>query len=320
MSQDVHASSNNSSQSESIKIVGELFQRIIGPFAATNVGPLLQEPDNIEERVKLLLDTFQANPTLINPFRTMIKSINKQETEVTLEEQIRFYTTHHTRSWLMVNLFNSVLNLKELHLDSETGRLPGKPQDLLKYSHQAQTAFGEESRYKDLVFAAGLMFDFIFYLQRTPMLDLGQSKFDEPINQAFTKSVEQGKLITKLSRHKSKLALEKFTPLTAFMRQLSQITLVVLRPHLAPEFYKKLAATKHTEVIRVALEMKTFNVHTGMIGAYLAQSLPIFESLGEGMSVWAAPYLTWLSGKRDVHDLAGMGELGVELNERVKNF
>jgi hypothetical protein len=307
-----------SSQSGAIGIVSELFQRIIGPFAATNVGPLLAEPDNIEERVQLLVETFEANPTLIAPFRTLIKSINKHEVEPTLEEQIRFYQTKHTRTWLIVNLFNQVLNLKELHLDEATGRLPGKPQDLLKYANLAQVAFGEESRYKDLVFAAGLMFDFIFYLQRTTLLDMGQTKFDEPINQAFTKAVEQGKLITKLSRHKSKLALEKLTPITAFMRQLSQISLMVLRPGQAPDFYKKLATLKHTEALRLAFEMKTFGVNTAIIGAYMGQSLKIFESLGEGMSVWTAPYLTWMSGKKDVHDLAGMGQLGVELNERVK--
>jgi hypothetical protein len=308
----------NSSPNPSLAIVGDLFQRIIGPFAATNVSLLLHEPDNIEERIKLLLDTFHANPNLIAPFRTLIKSINKQETEVTLEEQIRFYQTKHTRAWLIVNLFNQVLNLKELKLDETTGRLPGKPNDLLKYAHQAQLAFGEESRYKDPLFAVGLIFDFILYLQRTPMLDLGQTKFDEPINQAFTKSVEQAKIITKLSRHKSKLALEKLTPLTAFLRQLSQVSLMVLRPTQAPDFYKKLATLKHTEIIRLSLEMKTFGVHTGIIAAYLGQSLPIFEALGEAMSVWSAPYLSWLNSRKDVHDLAGMGELGVAMNEFVK--
>jgi len=314
------ASASNSSPeaNPALALIGDLFQKIIGPFAATSVSNLLEEPGNIEERVQLLLDTFNRHPNLIPPFQKLIKSINAQETETPLEEQIRFYQTKHTRNWLIVNLFNQVLNVKELKLDESSGRLPGKPQDLLKYSHQAQVAFGEESRYKDLAFAAGLMFDFIFYLQRTPLLDLGQTKFDEPINQAFTKSIEQGKTIIKLSRHKSKLTLEKLTPVTAFLRQLSQISLMVLRPAQAPEFYKKLATLKHTEMIRVAFEMKTFGVHTGIIGAYLGQSLSLFDPVGEAMSVWAAPYLTWISGHKDVHDLSGIGELGVELTERLK--
>lgn len=306
------------SQDNGLRIVADLFQRIIGPFAATNVGALLHEPDNIEERVKLLQDTFDANPSLIVPFKTLIKSLHAQEGEVPLDEQIRFYNTKQTRAWLIVNLLNQVLNLKELKLDDATGRLPGKPQDLLKYAHQAQIALGEESRYKDLAFAAGIMFDFIFYLQRTTFLEMGQTKFDEPINQAFTKACDQAKLMTKLSRHKSKLSLEKFVPITAYLRQLSQVAMMVLRPAVAPDFYKKLATLKHTEGMRLAFEMKTFGVNTGMLSAYFGQSLPLFDGLGEAMSVWTAPQMSWISGRKDIHDLAGMGQLGVEINERLK--
>jgi hypothetical protein len=87
---------------------------------------------------------------------------------------------------------NSVLKLKELQMDDATGKLPGKAAELLKYSGEARTQFGEDSRYKDLMFAVGLIFDFIFYLQKTPFLNLGGAKFDETINQAFARAVEQG--------------------------------------------------------------------------------------------------------------------------------
>ena len=304
--------------SSPIEIIDDLFQKIIGPFAATQVGPLLHEPDNIDERVQLLVDTFNKNPSLINPFRTLIKSLHTQEGEVPFEEQIRFYTTKHTRYWVIVNLFNQVLNLKELHLDEATGRLPGAPDTLLKYAHQAIVTFGEESRYKDLAFAVGLYFDFLFYLQRTPFLEVGTLKYDEPINQAFVKANDQGKIIVKLSKFKSKLTLEKLAPITPYVRQLAQLCLTLLRPAPATEFYKKLGAMKTNEPLKLALEMQAFGVHTGIISAYLAQSIQHSDALGEAMSVWGFPYLSWISGRRDVHDLAGMGELGVSIGERLK--
>ena len=301
-----------------LSLLEDLFKQIIGPFAATHVSTLLHEPDNMEERVQLLENTFNEFPQLIAPFKSLIKSLHAQEAEVTLQEQIRFYTTKHTRHWLIVNLMNQVLNLKELKLDEATGRLPGKPEDLIKYAAKSQEAFGEDGRYKDLVFAGGLMFDFLFYLQKTNLVNLGQNKFDEPINQTFLKALEQGQLIVKLSRYKSKLTLEKLSPLTAYLRQLSQACLYLLRPNAAPDFYKTLSSSKHTESYRVALEMKTFGVHTGMISAYLAQSVPSFEQLGQAMSVWGFPYMSWVSGQKEVHDLSGMGLLGVSINERVK--
>ena len=267
-------------------LIEDLFKQIIGPFAATHLEPLMIEPDNSEDRVRLLADTFDQYPFLNVGFNALIKSIKAQEAEAAIEEKIRFYNTRHTRNWLIVNLINQVLKIKELKLDDATGRLPAKPHDLLKFANQAQLAFGEDGRYKDLAFAGGLMFDFMFFLQRTSFVNMNGVKFDEPINQAFTRAVEQGKLILSLSKHKAKLTEEKYTFLTAFMRQLAQVSLYILKPNEAPEFYKKLATIKHTETIRLAMEMKTFGVNTTILATYLAQSMPIFHGLGEAMSVW----------------------------------
>ena len=302
----------------SLSLLEDLFRQIIGPFVATQISALMVEPDNIDERVILLAETFARFPHFIPPFHALVKSMHADQSGTSIEEQIRFYNTKHTRNWLIVNLFNQVLNIKELKLDESNGRLPGKPADLLKYANQSRVVFGEESRYKDLVYAGGLLYDFMFYVQRSSFVNLGQSKFDEPINQAFTDSVEQSKIILKLAKNKSKLTLEKFTPLTAYLRNLAPIAISILRPNSAPDFYKKLATLKHTESVRLAMEMGTFGVHTGMISAYLAQSLSLFEELGEAMSVWGFPFLSWVSGSREIHDLSGLGLLGVTLNERLK--
>ncbi len=302
----------------SLSLLEDLFKQLIGPFVATQITPLMVEPDNIDDRVLLLAETFNRFPQFITPFRALVKSMHADQSGTTIEEQIRFYNTKHTRNWLIINLFNQVLNIKELKLDESNGRLPGKPADLLKYANQSRLIFGEESRYKDLAFAGGLLYDFFFYVQRSSFVNLGQSKFDEPINQAFTESLEQSKIILGLARKKSKLTLEKFTPLTAYLRNLSPIAMSLLRPNTAPDFYKKINALKNTETSHLALEMKQFGVHSGIISAYLGQSLPLFEDVGEAMSVWGFPYLSWVSGSREIHDLSAMGLLGVTLHERLK--
>jgi hypothetical protein len=247
----------------------------------------------------------------------LIKALNPQDIEVPLEEHIRFYTTRATQLWMIVNLMNQLLKIKELQMDEATGKLPGKANELLKFSNEARTLFGEESRYKDLVFAGGLIFDFLIYLSKTPMLNLGGAKFDEPISQAFTRAVEQGLMTLKVSRYKKKLSLERLTPAAAFVRQLSQIIICLLRPSEGPEFYKKLSTLKYTEPVRLALETQKFGVHHGVISTFVAQMIPEFTPLDEAMSVWGAPYLSWMSGLRDVHDLSGMAMLGAALKERV---
>ena len=301
-----------------LSILEDLFQQIIGPFAATQVTPLLFEPDNVEDRVSNLMNVFNQHPQLIPPFQTLIKSLNPQDLAVPLEENIRFYTTSATRLWLIINLLNQVLKIKELKMDDATGKLPGKTHDLLKFACEARTQFGEESRYKDYTFSVGLLFDFFFYLQKSSLLNLGGAKFDEPINQAFARAVEQGQVILKLSKYKKKLSQDKLAPITCFIRQLAQVSIYLLKPGVGVEFYKKLSTLKHTEPVRLALEMNTFGVHTGILSTYITQMIPAFTPLEKAMSVWGAPYLSWMSGQRDVHDLSAMGILGMSLKERLK--
>jgi hypothetical protein len=298
-------------------LLEELFQKIIGPLAATGVSPLLFEPDNVEDRVSHLLNLFNRHPQFIPPFQALIKSLNPQDREVPLEEHIRFYTTNATRLWLMLCLMNQILKLKEIELDFTTGKLPGKPHELLKFSNEARNLFGEESRYKDQVFAAGFLFDYLLYLHRSPILSSGQ-KLDEPISQAFSRAVEQGLLCLKLSKFKKKLTLDRQVPVTCFLRQLSQVTLLLLKGAEAIEFYKKLSSLKHTEPVRLALEKKTFGVHTGILSTFLAQLVPAFDPLDRAMSVWGWPSLISSTGDRDLYDLCAMGMLGTALKEQVK--
>ncbi len=302
--------------------VNALFEKIIGPFSATLISGLLVEPDNIEERVGTLVYEFNAHPHLLYPFRKFISSLQNKDVVASLEEQIRFFQTKQTRNYLFVNLLNDVLQIKELKLDLETGRLPGKPKDLLQFSTIARVEFGEESRYKDLMCAVGLLFDFVFYLQKTPILNLNGAKFDDFIKASFVKGIEQGKLIIRLSRHKSNLTNEKHAPVTAMLRQLSHVIFCLLYPNIGPEFYKKLSTMKYNEPLKLALEMKEFGVHSGMLASYIAESFSIFDPLGEVMSVWGMPHLAHQTQNIAIHDLAALAELGVILKEnfRVTDF
>ena len=298
-------------------LIDDLYKQVIGPFAAAGLTTLLFEPDNVEDRVTHLVKVFGLHPHLIPPFQALIKALNPQDIEVPLEEHIRFYTTRATQGWLLVNLMNQVLKIKELQMDFTTGKLPGKANELLKYSNEARNTFGEEGRHKDLVFAGGLLFDFAFYLHKSPLMNLGGAKFDEPINQAYQRALEQGLLVLRLSRYKKKLTHERLTPITVFVRQYAQLCICLLRPSEGPEFYKKLSTLKLTEQVRLSLESGKFGVHVGTLSTFIAQMIPEFSPLDEAMSLWGAPYLAWQGDLRDLHDLCGMGMLAAALKERL---
>ncbi len=303
------------------KLIEDLLQKIVGPIGAAPISKILFEPDNIEDRVTLLLEMFELHPEFKAPFERLIKSLQggQQDVRVPLEEQIRFFSTKHTRYWLLVNLVNRVLRLRELKMDYRTGRLPSRAHDILKYAHKAREAYGESSRYKDVVFAAGLMFDFLFYLQRTPFLDLGEIRYDDYLHQCFLRAVDQGKRIMGLCKYKNELELEFLTPVTAFLRQLAHVSLIMLKAPESLEFYKKLEVSQTSEPLIAAMEMQRYQVHTGMIASFLAQTFPIFGKLPEIMSFWGFPYVCNIRSKMNIHDVACMGMLGIAISEKGVN-
>ena len=318
MSSEAAPVAHNVVNSAAYDTVNALFTKIIGPFSATMASSLFIEPASSEERVNILIQSFNTHPDLLAPFRKLIASLQRKDTLASVEEQIRFFQTTQTRNYLFVNLLNDVLKIKELRLDKSSGRLPGKPQDLLKFSHTARVEFGEESRYKDLVCTVGLLFDFVLYLQKTPIVSLNGQKFDDFIQTSFKKGLIEAKFITRLCRHKPKLIHEKHAPVAALLRQLSHVIFCLLYPTIGPDFYKALYKIRYTEPLKQALEMKTFGIHSGMMASYIAQSFPIFDPLGEVMSVWGMPHVAHYTQNSVIHDLAGIAELGVILNETFK--
>ncbi len=301
-----------------LETVSALFKKMIGPFSATGIIPFLVEPDNIEERVHQLVQFLNANPSLINPFRKLVASMQNKESPAALEEQIRFFNTNQTRNYLFTIQLHEVLQAKEIKLDLESGRLPGKPTELLNFANTARSEFGEDSLYKNLMFAVGLYFDFLFYLQKTEMLNLNGVKFDELIQNNFKKGIDQAKVIARISRHKNKMPNDIHAPIAALLRQLSHTALCLLYPVKGVEFYKNLETIRYTEPLKLALEIKEFGIHSGMVASYLAQSIPLFDPLGEVMSVIGMPHVAHYTKNPVISELASMCELGILLKESFK--
>ncbi len=296
----------------------DLFTKIIGPFSASLVIPLLDEPDNIEERVGTLVLQFNAHPQIILPFRKLIGSIQNKEPMAVLEEQIRFFTTAQTRNYMIICLMNEVLQLRDLQVDLNSGRLPGRANDLLKYANLARQKFGEESRYKNLMFAVGLLFDWCFYLQKSNLLNLHGMKFDEMIEECFNHGVEQGKLVTRLSRHKDNLTFEKHAPVIPLFRQLSHVVISMLYPNLGPGFYKNLSSIKYTEPLKLALEQNEFGIHSGTVASMISQSFSIFHPIGEAFQYLGMAHLAHYHQDEPMLDLIGIAELAILLKENFK--
>jgi hypothetical protein len=297
-------------------ILARFFENYLLPLKRSKIEPLLKESDLLEERVGILQNTFSGRGDWINAFTTLIKSMHAFENTPALEEQIRFFTAKHTRNWLIVNLMHDVLRLKETQLDLATGRLPSRAHDIVQNAYLAMNALGEESRYKNYLFATGLMFDFVLLASKSPHFNPSGAKFDELVKTSYAKGIEQAKKAVLLSKHKERLSLEKFVPILPLLRQASMCIFAFIEPKWL-DLNKKCEAAKVSETVRCALEQDHFGLHTGTIMTFIAQSFSVFENLAESASNWPYVYISWQDGRKDHHDAAAMAALTVALGERL---
>jgi hypothetical protein len=90
----------------------------------------------------------------------VVSSMRESEEIAPLEESIRLYGIQNTISFLVTYKLSEVYkNCKPFTKDLKTHRLLLAPSQILKFSHSARIAIGEDGRYRDSSFAAGLLFD-----------------------------------------------------------------------------------------------------------------------------------------------------------------
>lgn len=297
-------------------LLTKFLETFLLPLKRSKVEPLLKESDLLEERVGILQNTFSGRGDWINAFTALIKSMHAFENTPALEEQIRFFTAKHTRNWLIVNLLNDVLRLKETQVDLTTGRLPSRAHDIIQNAYLSMNALGEESRYKNYLFATGLIFDFVLLASKSPQLNPSGTKFDEFVKTSYAKGIEQSKKAVVLSKHKERLSLERFVPILPLLRQASMCVFAFIEPKWL-DLNKKCEAAKTPETLRCALERDHFGIHTGTIMTMIAQSFTVFETMAESASNWPFVYISWQDGRKDHHDAAAMAALTVALGERL---
>ena len=287
----------------------KFLQKIIAPIGFCNLEPLLLEPEIFDARSAALKTEFESDPDWQEPFRKMVKSARQGAEDYSLTEAIRLFGNRQTRLWLMSARLGRGLKLKELTVDPETGRALMDGNTALKFAIAAQGKFGEDSRYKDVTFAAGFLFDYLFHLHHSSWLDMGGKKIDDFMNNTFNQCIDSGLASVAMCRHVKKVSLEKWVPAYVLVWHAGRVCMALIVPGYL-DFLKKMEKENVAPPIVAWKEKELFGVTSMFFGQLLGSIHPVFDRLGSAVLLQGHQYSSWVSGQKDTHDLSAIGSLG----------
>lgn len=299
-------------EAKPVPLLQQFLANVIAPFVLCDLGELVSEPEIFEARAEVLRKEFDKHPDWQEPFRKLVKSSRQSQDDYSLQEALRIFGNRSARLWLLASKMGKSLKLKEITPDLETGRLPLDVNQSLKYAISAQAKFGEDSRYKDVTFAAGLILDFLTHLHHSSWVNMGGKKYDEFINTSFNHCVEAGALGIEICRFQKKATLEKWVPAYPLLWFAGRLCMMILFPGYM-DFVKKADKENIPPPVLAWREKEVFGVPAAAFSQLLAELHPVFDKLGDALVLHGHPYCAWVSKHKDIHDLAAISSLALWL-------
>jgi hypothetical protein len=197
-----------------------------------------------------------------------------------IEENVRLFGIQNAANFVIVHkLARQLPTAKALARDPRTGRMLQGPVQILAHAFQAREAFGEDGRYRDSAFAAGLVFDILQLLIAVESAPTSQRKLSEFVLARFQRGVHVGVTAVRLARAKNDLKLERHLAAAALLREAGKgVMALMFNDYVAfAELHEKNATPA---AIRILVERDRFGGGHPAISRALALTFEVIDGSG----------------------------------------
>ena len=281
--------------------------RLLGITVSAGLDDLLSETESSDLKLKIVVRELVARPDFGEIFNAVVASLrkDKKEEKTPIEESVRLFGIQNAVSFVLAYKISEKISCKALSKDSKTGRLLLPPQQILKHAHEARSRFGEEGRYRDSAFAAGLVFDMISLLIAADSLPSAQKKLVEFADLRFARGIKTAGTAVKLARSKKALKLERHLVAAAMLREAAKAAMAYLYSDY-PE-YLKLCEANHVPLsIRNLGEQERYGGTYQAISKILSWTFEILSESGTALTRCDTPFMFHDEKKHNEHDLAAI--------------
>ena len=242
--------------------LGLFFARYIDLVLKAKVDLLLAETEGSDQKAVIVLNEFADQPAFREFFDAQIKSSKQEEGVIMpLAEKIRLAGINNSASFLIAYKIADHIQCKLTGKDPKTNRLVLPPEQILKFAYRARATIGDDGRYKDSAFAAGLVYDLLSLIILTDLSMALQSKLLNYLELRFTRGIELTLMAVQVARTKKKLGLEKLLAWTCLTREASKVAMAIYYPEY-------IDFTKITEKHKLPVSVRTLADEVKFGGSY----------------------------------------------------
>jgi hypothetical protein len=287
--------------------------RFLGIAVPAGLDDLIAETESSDVKLKTVVQEFAARKDLCDIFVPMVSATRNREEAIPLEECIRIFGIQNSAVSLIAYKIADHLQCKALARDPKTGRLLAPPHQILRFAFKARQAVGEDSRYSDSAFSAGLVFDLLALVIATDCGPTEIKRLTDFLEARFTRGLSTAMVAMRLARVKTHLALAKHIVSAPLLREAAKAAMAMIHPEY-PDFVKAVDRSHAPLAARNLAEQAKFGGNYQSISQVLSWTFEILSGSGEALIYIDSPYLLLESRKNNEFDLAAICYLAAYLD------
>ncbi len=241
--------------------------------------------DDNERQLKYYAETAQRYE---HEIVQLVRTLRRSEEKLDLIQSLRLYGAENARNLLVALQLTDAAKIKVFTFNPKTNLPTEDVRKLIGYAIRSVEHFGEGSRYHEIAFNCGIVFDLlalqaqIIEDRKRPLLKLIDTLFMETMRKA-----DQG---FQLGKSISNLVLEKHVITTLMLAEAGKIAMALYFPDYL-EMHLDLEKRALKPILRHIAEENRYGISHNLVGALICQVAPALEEAHKAVLFGGYPFM-----------------------------
>lgn len=228
----------------------------------------IENIDVLETRVKFYEERLLPYREYFLP---MVKSLAKSQEALEYTQAIRLYGVNNAKNLLVAFTLAETLKSEALKWNEKTNLPTMDPKNYIQYAVKTLNAFGEDSRYAQVAFNAGLVFDFLFYSNEVSTNKNPAIK--KLIETRYDIALQKAKAGYKKASTIKDLSFEKQIITYFLFKEAGKIAIAIHQPDYI-DFNNSFEKAGIKPLLFAVAEKHRFGISHSLVGSLFAQIMP----------------------------------------------
>lgn len=248
------------------EMVGWHFEKMLPVLAELSAA--LDVFESVEEQLKFYAQRLLPRHEQVEK---MVQTLRKSKEKLDLLQSLRMYGAANARNLVAAFALSDATKSGILSFSEKTGMLSSEPAKVIPCAAKAVEVFGEGSRYQQVAFNSGLVFDLLALVcESVAGRKVSLGKFLQSCYSSGMKRAEKG---FRMGKQVSDLALDRHIISALMMREAGRVAMAIYYQDyldLCTRFEKKGVKP----VLQHVVEQDRYSISHNLIGALLCQATP----------------------------------------------